>query len=327
MPKANPGELIVRIEAALTCGTDLKTYRRGHPNWPTPTPFGHEFSGVVHEVGEGVTQFKVGQPVMIAPTAPCGKCRHCQRGYGNLCDYTMETMMLGAYAEYIRVPEHIVPVNVFPKPDNLSYLESAALEPLSCVVYGDEQLTISEKDTVVIIGAGPIGLLYLMVTQLHHPKSIIMVGRRKMRLDTARSLGADVVIDCACTDYFDEVMRLTQGRGADVVIECTGSPEVWEKSIDLACRGGQVMLFGGCRSGSEVHLPMDRVLRDGLTIKGAFHYTPSAAKHARDLLVEGRINVKPLITDTYSLEEYKTIFNRLDSGDVIKLGVDPRFKN
>ena len=323
-PKAAAGELIVRIEAALTCGTDLKTFRRGHPKWPTPTPFGHEFSGVIHEVGPGVDKFKAGQEVMVAPTAPCGKCEHCRRGYGNLCDYTMSTMMLGAYAEYIRVPAHIVKTNVFLKPSHLSFLASAALEPLSCVVYGDEQLTIKENDTVVIIGAGPIGLLYLMVTRLRKAGCIIMVGRRHLRLAAARSLGADVVIDCSAVNYRDEIMRLTNGRGADVVIECTGSPEVWEQSIALACRGGQVMLFGGCRPGSQVHLPMNRVLMDGLTIKGAFHYTPSAAKRAQSLLADGNLDVKQLITDTHGLTEYKKIFERLDSGEVIKLGVDPR---
>lgn len=323
-PQPAEGELVVRIEAALTCGTDLKTFRRGHPKWPTPTPFGHEFSGVIHAVGAGVTKFKVGQAVMVAPTAPCGKCQHCLRGYGNLCDYTMATMMLGAYAEYIRVPAHIVRTNVYLKPDNLSFLESAVLEPLSCVVFGDEQLVIDERDTVVIIGAGPIGLLYLMVARLRKAKRIIVVGHRHLRLAAARSLGADVVIDYSETDYAAEIMRLTEGHGADVVIECTGYPAVWESSINLACRGGQVMLFGGCKPGTKVHLPMNRILMDGLTIKGAFHYTPSAAQHAQRLLASGELDVKQLITDIHGLSEYKTIFERLDSGEVIKLGVNPR---
>lgn len=323
-PQPAEGELVVRIEAALTCGTDLKTFRRGHPKWPTPTPFGHEFSGVIHAVGAGVTQFKVGQAVMVAPTAPCGKCQHCLRGYGNLCDYTMATMMLGAYAEYIRVPAHIVKTNVYLKPDNLSFLESAVLEPLSCVVFGDEQLTIDERDTVVIIGAGPIGLLYLMVARLRKAKRIIVVGHRHLRLAAARSLGADVVIDYSETDYAAEIMRMTDGRGADVVIECTGFPAVWERSVNLACRGGQVMLFGGCKPGTKVHLPMNRILMDGITIKGAFHYTPSAAKHAQSLLASGGLDVKQLITDIHGLSEYKTIFERLDSGEVIKLGVNPK---
>ncbi len=322
-PHADAGELVVKIEAALTCGTDLKTYRRGHPKWPTPTPFGHEFSGVICEVGEGVTNFKVGQAVMVAPTAPCGKCQHCKRGYGNLCDFTMSTMMLGAYAEYIRVPEHIVRTNVYLKPENLSFLESAALEPLSCVVHGDLQMPVHKSDTVVIIGAGPIGLLYLMVTKLHKVEKVIMVGRRHLRLATAKSLGADVVIDTDSTDFYSEIMRLTNGKGADTVIECTGSPAIWEKSISLAKRGGQVMLFGGCKPGSKVNIPMNRFLMDGLTIKGSFHYTPDSAKHAQSMLKTGELEVSKLITDVLPLDDYKKIFERLDHDEVIKLGVLP----
>lgn len=322
-PHAGPGELVIKIQAALTCGTDLKTYRRGHPKFPMPTPFGHEFSGDICEVGSGVTDFKLGQAVLVAPTAPCGKCRHCLRGFYNLCDYTMSTMMLGAFAEYIRVPAHIVKTNVYPKPDNLDYLEGAVLEPLSCCVYGEQHLTCGDKETIVIIGAGPIGLLHLMLCRLRNTYRVIVIGRRKLRLDAARSLGADVVLDASEIDAYSEVRRLTGGQGADIVIECTGSPKVWEESIALARRGGQVMLFGGCASGTEVQIPMDRVLMDGLTIKGVFHFTPEAAKRSHRILSSGVLDVSKLITRIHPLSDYANVFDTLCHGEAIKLGIIP----
>ncbi len=322
-PQAGPGEVVVQIRAALTCGTDLKTYRRGHPKWPTPTPFGHEFSGDIWEVGPGVTRFHKGQPVLVAPTAPCGECPHCQRGFGNLCDYTMSTMMLGAFAEYIRVPAHIVAQNVYPKPENLSYLEGAVLEPLSCVVYGGQHLPLDSRDTVVIIGAGPIGLLHLMLARLRGAGRVVMVGRRRLRLAAARHLGADVVVDEVNENAFDRVLKLTDGRGADVVIECAGHPQVWEKSIAMARRGGHVMLFGGCASGSKVQIPMDRMLMDGLTVKGVFHFTPDAVRESYQLLASGALKVSTLITGTHPLSEFRKIFDTLNKGEAIKLGVLP----
>jgi L-iditol 2-dehydrogenase len=324
-PQAGPGEVVIKIQAALTCGTDLKTYRRGHPKFPMPTPFGHEFSGDVWEVGPGVTRFQKGQAVLVAPTAPCGECPHCRRGFGNLCDYTMRTMMLGAFAEYIRVPAHIVAQNMFPKPESLSYMEGAVLEPLSCVVYGGQHLPLDSRDTVVIIGAGPIGLLHLMLARLRGAGRIVMVGRRKMRLATARRLGADVVVDETSEDVLDRVHHLTDGRGADVVIECAGHPQVWEKSIAMARRGGHVMLFGGCASGSTVRIPMERMLMDGLTVKGVFHFTPDAVRESYQLLTSGALQVSELITGIHPLSEFRRIFETLSNGEAIKLGIRPGF--
>lgn len=327
IPKAGPGELVLKIQAAITCGTDLKTYRRGHPKFPMPTLMGHEFSGDVYEVGEGVTKFSKGQPIMIAPTTPCERedCMCCKRGFGNLCNYTMETMMLGGFAEYIRVPAHIVPVNVFHKPENLDYWEASALEPLSCVVYGQQHLRMGEKDTVVIIGSGPIGLLYLMTSKLRKAKKIIVIGRREMRLKAARELGADVVIEDSNDpeQVLEKVLEATNGRGADVVVECTGQPKVWENSFKFVKRGGQVMLFGGCSSGTQINMPMKQIMQDGLSVQGVFHFTPDAVHEAAKILSSGKLNITRLITEKRGLSEYKDIFATLEKGDAIKIGIIP----
>jgi len=133
LPHPGPGEILIEVRCALSCGTDLKTFRRGHPMWPMPTPFGHEFSGVVAEVGRDAHGFKVGDPLMAAPTAPCGRCFHCRRGEENLCPQCMEKMLMGAYADYLLLPAHVVGCNSFRKPDDLPFEEAALLEPLACV--------------------------------------------------------------------------------------------------------------------------------------------------------------------------------------------------
>jgi len=216
IPKAGPGEVVVRVRTALTCGTDLKTFRRGHPKIPMPTMFGHEFSGDIYQIGDGVTEFQVGDQVMSAPTAPCGECVYCTKGQDNLCSLSMETMINGAYAEYVRIPAHIVRNNMFKKPAHLSYGEAAMLEPLSCVVYGMDQVSIGGDDTVLVIGAGAIGLMHLMVAKALGAGRVIVAGRWENRLKVAKAMGADAVIGVTCHGSRDLAIEAA-AKGADYV--------------------------------------------------------------------------------------------------------------
>lgn len=326
MPRAGPGEVVVRIRSALTCGTDLKAFRRGHPKMPTPTRFGHEFSGDVWEVGEGVEGFKVGDQVMCVPSAPCGECDECRRGLENLCNSAMETMILGAYAEYIKVPARIVKHNMFKKPPGLSYSEAAMLEPLACVVYGLEQVRLKMEDTVLIIGAGAIGLLHVMVTKVLGAGKIIVSGRRSKRLRIARLIGADVVIDAAKEDVYRRVMEETGGVGASLVVECTGQLSVWEETTKLVARGGTVILFGGLPKGTTATFDTARLHYDQITLKGVFHFSRAAVKCAYELLASGRVRVKDLITGSYTLDDMKKVIDQLIDGNCIKIEIVPTAK-
>ncbi|HEY9086487.1 MAG TPA: alcohol dehydrogenase catalytic domain-containing protein, partial [Candidatus Tyrphobacter sp.] len=183
MHDPRPGAIVVRVRAALTDGTDLKTYRRGHPQMPTPTRFGHEFSGDVAAVGGGVTKFATGDAVMCVHTAPCGVCFWCAQGQEELCERLMPTMLLGAYADLIEVPRAVVEQNCFHKPGNLSYREAAFLEPLSCVVHSIGLLPPHE--TVAVIGDGAFGILHALVLREHGARPVL-VGRREERLEVAR---------------------------------------------------------------------------------------------------------------------------------------------
>src|SRR5512140_2398962 len=192
-PTAGPHELVVRVRAALTCGTDIKALLRGHPKFPMPTPFGHEFSGEVAEVGSRVRGFHEGDAIMAVPTAPCGDCYYCERQQENLCSTLMDDYVFGAYAEYVKLPARIVGMNVFPKPPHLSFAEAALLEPLSCVVHGLQQIPVRQDDTVVLIGAGAISLLHVLVLRAMGVRHLIVLGRNHRRAAFAHAAGATVV--------------------------------------------------------------------------------------------------------------------------------------
>ncbi len=320
IPEPSGGELLVRIKSSLTCGTDLKAFIRGHSLIPMPGPFGHEFSGIVADKGKGVKKFKIGDPVMAVHSAPCLQCSYCRKGIFNLCDNLMSEKVLGAFSEYILLPERVVKQNVFRKPESLSYKEAAFLEPLSCVVHGMEPLGLSKRDTVFIIGAGPIGLLHLLLAKTKGAR-VIMTGLEEERLKTAKKLGADLAFDPSQT--IKSVRDFTGGIGADYVFECTGQPAIWEASTDYVRRGGTVILFGGCRAGTAVRFSAERLHYDEITLKGTFHFTPQDVKTAFLLLRNKAIDVRKLISGTYPLKDIQVVFSRLAKGEGVKYALAP----
>lgn len=320
VPAPSDGELLIKVKASLTCGTDLKAYFRGHSLIPMPGPFGHEFSGVVAETGRGVRGFRKGDPVMAVHSGPCLRCVYCKKGAFNLCEEIMSSKVLGAFAEYVLIPKHIVRQNVFRKPDGLGFREAAFLEPLACVVHGMAPLNFRNGDSVLIIGAGPIGLLHMLLAKARGA-AVIMSDLENERLKTAKKLGADRVADPLETA--EEIREITGGLGADFVVECTGQPSVWESSVDYVRKGGTVVLFGGCKAGTTVTFDAGRLHYDEICLRGTFHFTPADVKKAFQLLKDGTINVKKLISGTYPLTEIQTAFSRLLRGDGIKYAIIP----
>jgi L-iditol 2-dehydrogenase len=327
-PLPSRGELVIQIKAALTCGTDLKAYKRGHPVIPMPGVFGHEFSGVVSSVGKGVRGFREGDAVMAAHSAPCLSCRYCKKELFNLCENIMNAKVLGAFAEYILLPVHIVKQNVFQKPKNLPFEEAAFLEPLSCVVHGMGPLNIKRGENVLIIGSGPIGLLHLLLLKEKGAR-VCITDKHSGRLLIAKKLGADFI--ALSNPPFSPFIKGGKGGilglkdfiGFDYVFECTGMPGVWESSINYVRRGGTVILFGGCKSGTTVTYQTDRIHYDEITLKGVFHFTPQDVRKAYELLRGERINVSPLISGRYPLKHTQKAFERLSRGKGIKYVIIP----
>ena len=323
VPEPAPGEVIVRVEAALTCGTDLKTYRRGHPKFPFPFSLGHEYSGIISAVGERVVDFKVGQAVMGVHSAPCLDCRQCHRGFFNLCQTIVQRMALGSFSDYYRVPVEVVEQNLFLRPSHVSAQRAAFLEPLACVVSGQANIPMGDDDTVVIMGCGTIGLLHILLAKKRGARRIIVTGRHQQRLELAKKLGADIVIDVDRESTRERVQEITRGFGAELVIECVGRPEAWEEAHWLACQGGFVLLFGGCPSNSQASFDTYRIHYDQLTIKGVFHFTPADVRLAHSYLCDDGLPVEDILSGVYKLDELPQIIEKLDRGEGIKYAILP----
>jgi len=325
LPIPTPGadEVVLKVTAALTCGTDLKAFLRGHPKWPMPTRFGHEYAGTVAVRGSQVAIVREGDEVMLVPTGPCGGCFYCHRQQENLCTSLMETYALGGYAEYLTVPARVIRTNLFAKPAALPWAEAALLEPLSCVMFGLEQTVLRPDDTAVVIGAGAIGLLHLLALRALGVERVYVVARNPQRATVAQALGASGIIARSAEEAREEVLAVTAGRGADLVIECTAQPRVWEAALFLARPGGQVVLFVGCPSGTTVAFDTYRLHYDQVRILSPFHFTPKAVRCAYDLLVSGKILSSKLISGTYPLAQLPSVFDLLQEGKGIKYAIIP----
>jgi L-iditol 2-dehydrogenase len=322
-PHPGPGELLLQIKCALSCGTDLKAYRRGHPMWPMPAPFGHEFAGIVSEVGRGVHPFRPGDALMAAPTAPCGECFYCLRAQENLCALTMEKMVLGAYADYLLIGSHVVSCNAFLKPADLPFEEAALLEPLSCVVHAQESAHPEKSESVLIIGAGPFGLLHMMLLQARGVHEVVVAGRGAQRLQWAGQFGADRVVDVGQTGAEAAIAGMNGGIGPDLVIECTGQVSGWADALARVRRGGRVVFFGGCPINTTLPLDTRRMHYDNLTLLAPFHFRPRDVRRAFDLLRERKLGVDRIINARRPLSDLASVFAMLEAGTALKCAVIP----
>lgn len=311
VPSPGPGEVLLKVLAATTCGTDLKAFLRGHPQIPMPGVLGHEYSGTVAAVGAGAS-FSVGDAVMGVHSAPCQECFWCLRGQENLCESLMATKVLGSYAEYLLIPERIVRLNLFTKPAALSFETASLLEPLSCVAQGIRIHQPKPEDRVLIIGPGAIGLMFVAALRLLGVDNITLAGRNKERLAVGEELGAKAMM-------LDEVEK---GQ-FDTVIECTGTTEIWERSIDYSRRGGTVVLFGGCASGTQVSFDTKRVHYDQITLLSPFHFGTEAVRTARQWLLNPKMNLQPLLSGFRSLDQGEEVFRDLKAGRGIKYVFQP----
>lgn len=324
VPEVAAGEVLVRVKAATTCGTDLKIFRRGYVEKVIrlPTIFGHEWAGEVVEVGEGLDWPKKGMRVRAGNSAPCLHCSMCQKGKYNLCENMI--WLWGAYAEYIKVPARMVLVNMQEIPQHVSYEEASMTEPLACVLHGAEEAGVRLGDTVIIIGAGPIGLLHLLTAKRKGAGKIISIDLVEERLSFARKLGADETINAGKENVVEKVRRLTGGYGADIVIEAIGLPATWEQALKLVRKGGTVLEFGGCPPGTGIKVDTELLHYGEVTVRGAFHATPLHFKKALNLIASRTIDVKLLVTRKMKLEEIKEAFEILSTTkSEIKIAIIP----
>ena len=326
IPQPGPGEVLLQVAAATTCGTDLKSYRRGHPLLfqQVPAGFGHEVAGVVAAAGPSATQCREGDVVVVANSAPCLHCYYCRKGRLSLCENLL--LLNGAYAEYLLVPERIVRQNLHRLPVGTPFAAAALTEPLACALHGIEASEIIPGDTVVILGSGPLGLLLAAIAKIRGAR-VIITGRGVERLQLARHFGADVVIDVSgmsLREQEEAVREQTeQRRGADVVIEAIGTPETWALAADMTRPGGLVNFFGGCATGTRVALETRPLHYSELTIKGVFHYTPTHFSQALELITSHQVDVEALISAYLPLASAVDALNLLLQGQGVKYALIP----
>jgi L-iditol 2-dehydrogenase len=320
-PKPAAGEVVVRVAAALTCGTDLKLVARGHPKVPFPVVLGHEFAGVVSAAGEGAT-FRPGDRVTSAVTGPCGRCGPCASGRENLCETAFDEPVWGAFADFVKVPARVALRGLRRIPDGLPFATAALLDPLASVLRGLARLPLERRGTHVILGTGPIAMMFALLLRSEGASRILVAGRRKARLARFRALGF-ATVEAPEEILAEAVARETSGRGAEVVVDAAGDPAALPGLVALAARGGTVLLFAGMPREAAVAVDAGRIHYDEVTLAGSFHYTPADASRALALLASGALPVDALVTGTALLSDFASAFDRVSRGEEMKVALVP----
>jgi L-iditol 2-dehydrogenase len=319
-PSAGPGDVVIKVMAVLTCGTDLKTLRRGHPYVKPPRILGHEYSGVVVEAGEG-SGFKIGDRVTGVNSGPCLECRYCRMGRENLCE-TLDSELVGftvdgAYAKLCRIPRRVARINLHRIPDGIGFDEAAFLEPLSCVVHG-LNIAMPLGGRIAILGSGPIGLLHLQALKSIQPSVRVTVfDPHAEKLDVARRLGADETVET-----MEDIWGKYEGL-YDSVIESVGRVEAWERAVQLVDKGGTVLFFGGCPRNTKLQLDTYKTHYGELRLLGAFHHTPRDVRKALEMISTGRLRLNELVNYEKPLEEIVRAYESLASGQAVKILIRP----
>lgn len=309
-PRAGPGEVVLRVRAAVTCGTDLKLLDRGHPRIALPVTMGHEACGEVVDIGAGVEGFRQGERVVPGISGPCGRCDECRRGLENLCSVGHSDRTWGAFAELLRVPPAVVARNLHAVPDGLPDEIAAFVDPLASVLHGWKRLGRSGS-SVLIYGAGALGLLWAATARARGVRAIVAARGGESRLAIARRYGADVV----------DLGTDPPPEPAGIAVDCTGTTEVWELLSDRVEPGGRVLLFGGCAPGARVAWDAARLHYSEISLIGSFHYSPEDAREALRMLASGEVDPGPLLTDRGNLGDLPRFLAAQRRGEGIRYAV------
>lgn len=322
MPALQAGDMLLRMRAATVCGTDIRILRgKKTAGIRYPSIIGHEFAGEVVETG-GHTQFHTGQAVGVCPAFACGHCERCQQGAENLCRnlVAMGYEIDGAFAEYIRIPARGVAAgNVFALPAGLSFEKAALAEPLACVINGQEQARVALGDAVVILGAGPIGLLHVKLARLAGARLIIVSQTSASRRDAALAAGADAVIDPRAENVVERVRQLTSGEGANVAICAIGKPELANDAIASVRPRGRVNLFAGFSKGVTANLDVNAIHYNELVVTGAFGLARRQFAQALQMIASGQIEVQSLLTHHFPLPDAAQALAAAEQGTALKV--------
>jgi L-iditol 2-dehydrogenase len=325
-PVPAPGEVKIRVRNCSTCGTDVKIFKHGHHHIRPPRVMGHEIAGEITEVGAGVTGWSPGDRVQVIAAIPCGHCEECRRGHMTVCP-NQESMGYhydGGFAEYTIVPATVLAVDGLNRiPDDLGFAEASVAEPLACVLNGQQLARVGTGDDVVVIGAGPIGCLHVRLARSRGAGRVFLADLNGDRLAmSAERVRPDAAIPGA--ELVDEVLKLTDGRGADVVVTAAASGAAQEQALQMAARQGRVSFFGGLpKDDPVIACDSNLVHYRELTIVGANGSSPGHNAHALELISSGAVPVADLITHRLPLAEVLEGIDIVGRGTAIKVTIEP----
>ncbi|MDD3220336.1 MAG: zinc-dependent dehydrogenase [Lachnospiraceae bacterium] len=326
-PVIGDGDLLLEMKKAAICGTDMRILNGTKTKGVRyPSVIGHEMCGVITEVGKNVEGFKVGEKVAIANVIPCGSCPACLAGRENACmnRKAIGYEFNGGFEEYILVPEiAIASGNVIKLPEDVSFTAGALIEPLACCIRGLKNAGTGFNDTVLIVGAGPIGLMHMQLSKIAGAKQVIVSEPNEMRRQVALELGADKVVDPTKEDLPKIIADATNGMGADVIVMAIGVPALVNSTLKLAKKGGTVNLFAGFAGTGECTIEVNTIHYNELTVNGSTAYKRSDYLEAADMVMTKKINLDKIATHTFKIDEFQEAYEMCKSGQGLKVIIEP----
>lgn len=322
-PKISTFEILLKVKTAAICGTDIRIlHGKKTKGVRYPSIIGHEFSGEVVEIGTNVSEFLVGDRVCVDPVLPCGTCYYCKNGMENVCinrvaiGYEYD----GCFAEYVRIPtDFIKRDNVLKLPDSVSWFSGALAEPFSCVINGQNKLSIKPGDTVVVIGAGPIGLMHVMLAKASGAKCVIISEPADKRREISRAYGADILVDPIHESLSDIVNKTTNGLGADVVILAIGNPKIVNAALQIARKGARISFFAGFSKDDMPQLDVNLIHYNELVLVGSASLQRRDFATALSIIEAGSVNLDLMATHKFELCNINSAFRKAESGEAVKV--------
>lgn len=321
-PRAEAGEILVKVRASGICGSDVMEWYRVKR---APLVLGHEIAGDIAEVGEGVEDWKAGDRVVVTHHVPDNTCKYCQSGHHSVCDTLRKTNFFpGGFSEYVRIPQINVETGTLKMPDEMTYEQGTFVEPLGCVVRGMRMANLSWGQSVLVLGAGIAGVLNIKMARALNAGKIIATDANQIRLKKAMDFGADDVID-AREDVPEKARLMTGSNGADLVIVCTGALPAFDQAIKSVDRGGTVMFFACPKPEEHVPLPVNDLWRNEVKLMTSYAAAPGDLKQAMTLIASKKIIVDDMITHRLPLAETQEGFGLVAAGgDSLKVIIDPQ---